>query len=332
MNSITIVHYSKEFENKHIEFASNYWTKRRRKEPEYIYWKFRGNSNNPLNSFILALENDRVVGQLGLIPCKIDIDGQIYDTQWACDLMVDKEYRGKNVANKLYEYAHSLKPLTLGSDPSPAASMSMKRKGYKSLAGPWKHLFPIKIGELTKLKKRSYKILDFLYNPFFVFYFFLGKVSQSEFERVKKNDYVDLINVKTKKAKILRDKEFVDWRFSSFMDFYSGVEIFTKSNHEVFYSGYFAGATYYITDYKTKNIFNLIQIIANIIQRFRDKDILRIRFCNNEHAWSKWLVFFGIIKFRTQTEIIYYTNDVNIKEQLKNKKFYYTFLDSDENI
>lgn len=330
--SITIIPYSKELEEKHIKFASKYWTKRRRKDPNYIYWKFRGTPKEKLNSFILAIHNDEVIGQLGIIPCNINLEGEIYNAQWACDLMVDRDFRGKNIASLLYDYAHKLNPITLGSDPSPAASKSMKKKGYKSLKGSWKHLFAIKIGEISKLKKINSSFLDSLYNPFYLFYLMINKFSNHHFEVINKKDYKNLITLQNKnKISVCRDEKFIEWRFSPFEDFYLGIEIMQKKNTSIFYSGYFSGSTYIITDFNIKNIFGLLQIISNIIQRFSSKGLLRIRFNNNSNL-SKWLLFFGIIKFRTQTEIIYYTKNEVLNQKMANKSFYYTFMDSDENI
>ena len=73
--TIKIVHYSEEFEKRHIEFASKFWTKKRRLTPEYIYWKFRGTDDGNL-SFILAILEDKVIGQLGLVPCKLTISNE----------------------------------------------------------------------------------------------------------------------------------------------------------------------------------------------------------------------------------------------------------------
>lgn len=332
MSSIIVTPYCKELEQKHIEFASQYWTKKRRKEPAYIYWKFRGNPNEELNSFILAIDKDKVVGQLGLIPCKINIDGEVYHTQWACDLMVDKEYRGMNIANLLYDYAHKLKPITLGSDPSPAASKSMKKKGYQSLKSSYKHIFALKIGELSKLKNYQNKFLDFLYNPFLLFYLVINKISRNKFETVDKSSYKSLKPKKTNKIKVVRDEEFISWRFYPFNGFYPGIEIKSQKNKEIFYLGYFSSSTYFITDFNIKNIFHLFQIISDITNRFKSKGLLRIRFSNNNINLSKWLSFFGIIKFRTQTEIIFHTEDKDLEKKITNNVFYYTYMDSDENI
>src|SRR5690554_3931922 len=161
---IEIKYYSKEFEQAHIEFAKNYWKKKRRLTPEYIYWKFRGSPDEVLKSFILAFDGEKVVGQFGLIPCKLVIDKAIYEAQWACDLMVDTNYRGKGIARKLYDFAHKNKLVTLGSDPSPAAEKSMIRNGYVSLNGPRKFMYPFKTGEAFKLKGINNNLLNKITN------------------------------------------------------------------------------------------------------------------------------------------------------------------------
>jgi len=57
---IEIKPYAPDLEQKHIDFASKYWTKLRRKTPEYIYWKFRGKHGRTLPSFILDVINDEL--------------------------------------------------------------------------------------------------------------------------------------------------------------------------------------------------------------------------------------------------------------------------------
>jgi hypothetical protein len=331
---ISIESYSQEWESRHVIFASKYWTKKRRKDPEYIYWKFRGNRNEKIKSFILAVENGEVVGQLGLVPCRINIDNIIYDAQWACDLMVDTQYRGKNVAKMLYDYAHKITPITLGSDPSPAASKSMKKSGYSSLKGSWKHLFPITIGEIFKLKGYNSLVLDNIPNPFLLFFITLNKLFKINFKKFVADDYLTLEPSDKLKSTIFvqRDSDFVAWRFNSFLSYYSGIEIHACANKKVVFSGYFSGNSYYVTDYKVNGIFQLCQIIAFLINRYSLTDLKRIRFCCNQENISKYLVFFGFIKFRTQTEIIYFSNDFSIVEKFGDKDFYYTFMDSDENI
>lgn len=321
--------YSPEFEEAHIKFASKYWTKGRRKNPEYIYWKFRGKQKKNLPSFLLAVVNGNVVGQLGLIPCKVQIEEAVYEGQWACDLMVDTAYRGKNIAKALYDHAHKSVSITLGSDPSPAASKSMKRYGYKSMKGPWKFIFPLKIGEVTKLKGFNIKVLNFITNPFV---FFIKYLLNSDFKVISHEEYLIINHNKfvKKTAYIAQDNDFVNWRYKSFKHYYHEINTFSNSKGSCF-SGFYNNSIYYITEFKVDSLIDFFKIIAYLLSVNRDKPLLRIKFFSNYDFISRWLILFGFIKFRTQTEIIFFTEQM-ISDKLDGSCFYYTLLNSDENI
>lgn len=325
---IEIKPYSPEFEEAHIHFASKYWTKGRRKNPEYIYWKFRGNPNTNLLSFILAIDNNKVVGQLGIIPCIISIEGKVYDAQWACDLMVDMDYRGKNVAKQLYDHAHKLKSITLGSNPSAAASKSMKRNGYKSLKSSWKFIFPLKIGEITKLKGYNIKLLNKISHPFLLFKYFF----KNDFNKISINQYVTNHSKQCKyyQAYVIQDEDFVNWRYHSFKHYYK--EVLTYSNPKgSHFSGFFNNGIYYITDFKTSTLYEFFKILFFIISQHKRQPLVRIKFFSNIPFISNWLPFFGFVKFRTQTEIIYFT-EMELTSKLNKNYFYYSLFDSDENL
>ena len=119
MEDIQIVEYSDKWEEEHLRFARKYWKKKRRAIPEYIYWKFRGKADEQLPSLILAVKNNTVIGQIGLIPFDLTYKNKRIAAQWRCDLMVDKEYRGKNVAKKLYQVMEQNGRISLSVNPSP---------------------------------------------------------------------------------------------------------------------------------------------------------------------------------------------------------------------
>jgi len=75
-----------------VLFASSYYPQTRRRIPEYIYWKFRSSQVDHCDSFILALKNGKVVGQLGLIPVVLKIGENTFEAQWFCDLMLDTKF------------------------------------------------------------------------------------------------------------------------------------------------------------------------------------------------------------------------------------------------
>ena len=128
----------------HARFAARMWpTKRRRREWRYNRWKFRGPERGPVEGLLLAVSGGEVIGQIGLIPVTVDVDGERIACQWVCDLMVESAYRGKGIASLIFETALARGMVTLGSNPSPAADVSMRRTGFRRLEGPRIAVLPL---------------------------------------------------------------------------------------------------------------------------------------------------------------------------------------------
>ncbi len=326
---IEIKYYSKEHELAHIEFAQKYWTKKRRLIPEYIYWKFRGSPTSELKAFILAFDGNEVVGQFGLVPCKILINGVLIQAQWACDLMVDTRYRGKGVAEKLYDFAHQNKPITLGSDPSPAAEKSMIKKGYTAHEGPRKFVFPIKIGEIFKLKRIKISLFDKVPNPFLLLLFFF---KNNNYKLIDTKEYQGLNNYgNVTYLNCHYDTDFYNWRFAEFKNYYNGIDCHRNEKGANF-TGYFVNNIYYLTDFKVEDLRSFLSMIAFIYFKYRSLNIVRIKFVSMDANLNNRLPFLGFIRFSTLTKVIIFTHIDKIKAFIKNKKFRYTLHDSDENI
>lgn len=329
---IEIVNYSPTYEKQHFEFATKLFGKRRkRRNPDYIYWKFRGKPNKELQSFKLAVEKNEIIGQLGLIPCSLKVDTKSIASQWACDLMVDPAYRGKGVAKLLYEAAHQQKPLTLGSNPSPSAEKSMLRSGYKKLRSSSKQFIPIYLGVPLQMKGFPHKFLKSVKNPF------LSVYRQSKYRKEFKE--LDIFNVNhhnlfhmksDNDLRIQVDESFKNWRFREFKDYYPGVKLFNLVATKTYFSGYYHGNIYFITDLELENSKDFYSII-NFILSFLPKKIDRIRFQNNIHS-KKIGSKLTTIEYSTKTSIIYYTENQAIEKSIQNQYFYYTHQDSDENI
>ncbi|MFD0933317.1 GNAT family N-acetyltransferase [Psychroflexus salinarum] len=329
---IEIVNYSPKYEKQHFEFATKLFGKRRkRRNPDYIYWKFRGEFQKELTSFKLALSEGKIIGQLGLIPCSLKIVDRSIETQWACDLMVDPAYRGKGVAKQLYASAHEQKLITLGSDPSPSAEKSMLRSGYRKLKSSSKEFIPIYLDVPLRMKKLPYKFVQHVQNPF------LGIYKQSKYKQeFKELDIfkVDHHSIFTKRDEnslsISVDDSFKAWRFHSFKDYYPGIKLFNLVLTHTYFSGYHHGNIYFITDLELEKKEHFYSII-NFILGFLPNKIDRIRFQNNfddiqlGHRLTR-------IVYSIKTSIIYYTEDKTLKEQIDGRYFYYTHQDSDENI
>lgn len=330
---IEIKYYTPDLEQKHIDFASKYWTKSRRKTPEYIYWKFRGSQGKELKSFILAIENEKVIGQLGIIPVDLKVDGEIYSSQWACDLMVEKEYRGKGVAKLLYDFAHQQKQITLGSDPSPAASKSMQAAGYKSIKSSYKFFFSSTVGDILKLKKIDYKIFNVTPNFFIYFYILYGKIRKKQFEITDKFEYLKIKSLADNNefASIEHNNDFLNWRYEKFQPYYDGIKTYSNNKNSGF-AGYYSDKTYYITDLKISSWITFFDIISQIIIQYRNDGLQNIRFCSNYNSHFNMLWLLGFIKFRTRGEVIFFTENIELSKKIATKTFYYTFSNSDENI
>ena len=96
------VPYSEENAHLHRQFAERMWPqKRRRRLGEYQRWKFRGPTSGPVPGLLLATDGEKVVGQLGLIPVEIRAGDEVLSAQWACDLMVDSEWRRQGIGTML---------------------------------------------------------------------------------------------------------------------------------------------------------------------------------------------------------------------------------------
>ena len=101
MKKITIEFYDKQYQEAHSAFAEKMYPNRVFKSsPEYIYWKFKPprESGRPSN-LLLALANEKVIGQVGLIPATLICESTEIATQWIGDIMVDRDFRGSKLSN-----------------------------------------------------------------------------------------------------------------------------------------------------------------------------------------------------------------------------------------
>lgn len=336
---ILIVNYGLQWENSHIEFAKTFFHGRRKRiNPDYIYWKFRGVPGEELRSFLLAVEGEKVVGQLGLVPAQIKLNNTVYDIQWACDLMVDDAYRGKGIADKLYKEAVSRK-ITFGSDPSPAASISMKRFGFKEMMGPVKLFFPLRLSAIFEKKlKWATKYFGSFYNPFLLFYWLVG--FKRIFNHLMKNEIStyseisDSIKVLEEKNSVYikRDEDFYNWRLRKFKDYQKDGKLIFKENSFLLTLRN-SGMITFIGDLRYKNIKDAKKCIQTAIYFASINKSKELKLMTNDSSLVNFLKSWGFLAFRTPTSIIYYSDNEKFNQEISSLRFFeYTFIDSDENI
>lgn len=332
---IEIVNYSPEYEEAHYKFASlMFGPRRKRRNPDYIYWKFRGEVGAEMPSLKLAVSDGEVVGQLGVIPCKIRLDNEVVDSQWACDLMVQENYRGKGIAARLYEKAHAQKVLTLGSNPSPSAEISMLRNGYNKMPGPQKYFVPYHIGTPLRMKGINVNLFNKTRNPFLSS--FLKKDAASFFRELdvtlEELNSVFVGDNLSEAVSVYVDKDFFRWRYLGFKDYYPGIKLYKMEGEETYFSGYFMGGTYFITDLKLAEVRHMTKIISFILEMGKEMKWHGIKFLNNDLTKNFPFLRSVAIKYSTDTVIIFHTEKSEIKEKMDKLYFYYTLKDSDENI
>ncbi|MFA4919650.1 MAG: GNAT family N-acetyltransferase [Thermodesulfovibrionales bacterium] len=68
------------------------------------HWKYRGQGNEKVCSFVIADENGRVVGHYGGIPLRMTFHDKDIIGLATCDVMIHPEYRGIWVLKKLHHY------------------------------------------------------------------------------------------------------------------------------------------------------------------------------------------------------------------------------------
>ena len=326
--------YSDKWVESHAALAAKMWPhKLRRRNEAYIRWKFRGPSKGEVPGFLVAVLEDRVVGQLGLIPVKMWIDGQIVDAQWACDLMVDSDIRQKGIGSLLLAKGMFRDMVTLGSNPSKLADLSMTKLGFKSLIGPRSMVLPLKSNYALELliKKRVsmggfssilQPLLD-LRNKFYKAH------SHSKVDRVLIDQVISLIENRQKKIKvpyIIHDKDFFDWRLSSVLP--ADIRVWL-SEYDAFAVTEPTPRTYYIYDWQASSKLETKALFGKLTADALNEGCASLTAYANTSEEEDYLKGIGFVSMRTPVKVIYYPEKAI---DSGTSTFHYSIYDSDGNL
>lgn len=331
-----VVPYSEIYSSAHSDFARRMWpNKIRRSDETYIRWKFRGPARGPVEGLLLAVIDDQVVGQLGLLPATLQIGTKVVAAQWACDLMVDPAVREKGIGSMMFAVGMSRNMVTLGSDPSRLADITMSRIGFNPLAGPTKMVLPLNLEQSLGWVVQSnwawsVPLLASLLNPFWALRNRLyarktnGAVTLGSLE-----DAIPRVSANQQRLAIphiCHDREFLTWRY--------GVAIAANIQTLITQAGGYAicEATptyFYVYDWHAVDSNDADAILTKVLRLASAANCHTISICANDAQERKDLKRHGFLSMRKPLKVIYYPQGSFAADQTT---IHYCLYDSDGNI
>lgn len=289
-----------------------------------------------MDGLLLALSGKKVIGQLGLIPVKVKYGADKYDAQWACDLMVDPDYRKKGIGRLLFDEGLRRDVITLGNNPSPAAESVMMKRGFKRIESGKAMIFPINTVHLLKWAMKgkfqfAVPLLGKFVQPYFASRLKKAKKMKSSFRKCKWEDLIELISVtqgKIRNPLICHDNEFLSWRAK-------GIERFSpefsaaKSENEsyVLYSSFHPYLNIY--DWHCGNAGDAAEMISYVFHETDEFNSEIVQLIVNDPNEEEWLSGLGFVKARNSEKIIHYSEENVLGSATK---FCFTLCDADVNL
>lgn len=321
----------------HEEFSVKLWPgKKRRRSEIYNRWKFRGPEKGTVNGLLLALSDKVILGQLGLIPVTLTSEGNDYNAQWACDLIVDHDHRKSGVGNKLFKAAMERDMITLGNNPSPKANVLMTKAGFKPFKCGRLMVFPVDPGKLVSWavpKKLSpvNPVIAKIIKPYFKLKKNNIQKLKSEFYICELNDVELLISQRQKNdsnPQIKHDKEFLEWRATGFLNYFPKLKtIMSPKGSYVLYSHF--GVNFNLYEWHCADESDFLGMFAYLFRECENDETQMIQAIANSTEEMKWLSGAGFIKSRNDEKVIYYAKDDPFKDP---GRFYFTLYDTDLNL
>jgi GNAT superfamily N-acetyltransferase len=333
-----VVPYSEEYEQAHMDFAAKMWpAKGRRRNSTYNRWKFRGAKRGQVEGLLLAINDGKVIGQLGLIPVTARIGEEDYPCQWACDLMVDASVRRKGIGSLLLAKAMSRDVITLGSNPGAAADVVMARLGFRPLVGPRLMVLPLQLSEVMSWKvprslSRMIPLLSIMGQPLVIL---RQRALAKAKPRVKATsckweEVVDLIQqhqATFTNPHVRHDPEFLQWRCSGLAHLSPELQaVKTESGGYAIVGA--ASPAFYVYDWSARDREEFLALFHLIYQIARAAKVETIQALAQDESEESWLKSVNFLGFRQRFKIICYPEQPLARQQY----FRYSIFDSDGNL
>jgi len=285
---------------------------------------------------LLAVNEGKVIGQLGLIPVRLKYDKEIFEAQWACDLLVDPGLRKKGIGNLLFEDGMKRNMITLGNNPSPKAKSLMLAKGFKHIKSAARMTFPLDPSDLlnwvlpSKLKFLS-EISGKILKPYFNIKRKKYNAEKSEFKYCDAGEIAPIISKyqsERKQAEILHDNEFLEWRVNGLENFSHRLE--TMKAREDSYAVHSHFLPYYnVYDWNCSDEKIFIEMLSEIFNEAVKSGAKTIQIMANNPFEEKLLKDAGFLRPRNTETVIQYSPGKSIDSA---EYFHFTYYDTDNNL
>lgn len=334
-----VQHYSKPLQPEHASFVDQAWpTSKKRKDPRYIKWKFRSDSSDEIKSILLAVDQQKVVGHLGLIPSEVVMKGKRYDAQWGCNFKVLPGLEGAGFGSLLDLRSLDLKTITLGAAPTQQSEEIKVKLGFKKLEGPRVMVYPIQFIPFVRMKISALPsvlltlLAHFIKIVFTVVYIrnYIKKQKQS-IVRGTFRDVVDAVENFQQTihiAHILHDASYLQWRCQQVEGYREEAQsLRTATGSFILYycsSRYcYLHEFYFVNDAEKKNLLKELLQIA-----MQNKCTALYVYANTQQEENGFRQF-GFFGFRRKVSVYVYTQEPSVEF---GTQFYMTTYDSDVNL
>lgn len=285
---------------------------------------------------LIAITDNKVVGQLGLIPVKFRHENRTYNAQWACDLIVDPDHRKTGIGNKLFAEAMSRDMVSLGNNPSPRAEKVMLSIGFKPLQSGRTMVFPINVKHimnwaLPEKLKFSIPVAGRIIQPYYSFKKNSLLKYESDFKTTDWYELTELISASQESfdyTGIVHDKDFMSWRVDGMKNYTSDIKsIINSEGSYALHSGF--KPYYQVYEWYCRDETELKKMLSEITREAVKDGAQTIQIVANSPDEERMLHKAGFIRSRNIERIIYHSDRLSIDSKVK---FHFTLYDTDLNL
>jgi hypothetical protein len=334
-----VKNFSSQHAINHEKFVQAAWpTSSLRKDPSYLAWKYRSDSTLEITNLLLAIHDNQVVGQLGLIPVQVKCNDNVLSARWGCNFKVLETFEGTGYGSLLDIYSMGMSDVTLGASPTKQSEELKVRLGFVKMTGPVKMFYPIeflyfiemKLGKLPLLAKKL------IANMFQAGFKFIASFKQKNRNKAlvhsgSYRDIIDLIQLYRNSIQlphIVHDEVFLNWRCGSIGNYRqdSGSLYLADGSFILYYP---SNSYCYIYECAFKSNSSMKLLLNELIQIASKKKCVGLYVYSNNSDQQTQFKKYGFLRFRERVTVYAYSGNPSVKF---GDKFHLDSYDSDGNI